>query len=158
MFQEFPQRVRVRYKVDGDWCDENGEFPGRIAKQVISRIKVMSGLEIQYLGLPQDGTFPIKIGDQRYDFRVNASYQSQGEQAVLRLQRDQRHVKTLPELGMPSRCAKAIDDLMNGDNGLLILCCPTGSGKTTTIYSILQSIDSLKHNLLTSQYPIKHIL
>ena len=158
MFQEFPRRLRVRYKVDGDWCDENGEFPGRIAKQVISRIKVISGLEIQYMRLPQDGTFPIKIGDQRYDFRVNTSYQSQGEQAVLRLQRDQRHVKTLPELGMASRYAKAIDDLMNGDNGLLILCGPTGSGKTTTIYSILRSIDVLKNNVLTAESPIEVLL
>jgi type II secretory ATPase GspE/PulE/Tfp pilus assembly ATPase PilB-like protein len=158
MFQEFPQRLRVRYKVDGDWFDENGEFPGRIAKQVISRIKVISGLEIQYTRLPQDGTFPIKIGDQRYDFRVNTSYQSQGEQAVLRLQRDQRHVKALPELGMPSRYVEAIDDLMNGDNGLLILCGPTGSGKTTTIYSILRSIDALKNNVLTAESPIEVLL
>ena len=158
MFQEFPQRFRVRYKVDGDWFDENGEFPGRIAKQVISRIKVISGLEIQYMRLPQDGTFPIKIGDQRYDFRVNTSYQSQGEQAVLRLQRDQRHVKTLAELGMPSRYITAIDDLMNGDNGLLILCGPTGSGKTTTIYSILQSIDALRNNVLTAESPIEVLL
>jgi type II secretory ATPase GspE/PulE/Tfp pilus assembly ATPase PilB-like protein len=158
MFQEFPQRLRVRYKVDGDWFDENGEFPGRIAKQVISRIKVISGLEIQYTRLPQDGTFPIKISDQRYDFRVNTSYQSQGEQAVLRLQRDQRHVKALPELGMPSRYVEAIDDLMNGDNGLFILCGPTGSGKTTTIYSILRSIDALKNNVLTAESPIEVLL
>jgi type II secretory ATPase GspE/PulE/Tfp pilus assembly ATPase PilB-like protein len=158
MFQEFPQRLRVRYKVDGDWFDENGEFPGRIAKQVISRIKVISGLEIQYMRLPQDGTFPIRIGDQRYDFRVNTSYQSQGEQAVLRLQRDQRHVKSLSELGMPSRYVTAIDDLMNGDNGLLILCGPTGSGKTTTIYSILRSIDALKNNVLTAESPIEVLL
>ena len=158
MFQEFPQKLRVRYKVDGDWFDENGEFPGRIAKQVISRIKVISGLEIQYTRLPQDGTFPIKIDDQRYDFRVNTSYQSQGEQAVLRLQRDQRHVKALPELGMPSRYVEAVDDLMNGDNGLLILCGPTGSGKTTTIYSILRSIDALKNNVLTAESPIEVLL
>jgi type IV pilus assembly protein PilB len=157
-FQEFPQRLRVRYKVDGDWFDENGEFPGHIAKQVISRIKVISGLEIQYMRLPQDGTFPIKIGDQRYDFRVNTSYQSQGEQAVLRLQRDQRHVRSLPELGMPDRYVNAIDDLMNGDNGLLILCGPTGSGKTTTIYSILRSIDALKNNVLTAESPIEVLL
>jgi type IV pilus assembly protein PilB len=158
MFQEFPRRLRVRYKVDGDWFDESGEFPGHIAKQIISRIKVISGLEIQYMRLPQDGTFPIKIGDQRYDFRVNTSYQSQGEQAVLRLQRDQRHVRSLPELGMPDRYVNAIDDLMNGDNGLLILCGPTGSGKTTTIYSILRSIDALKNNVLTAESPIEVLL
>jgi type II secretory ATPase GspE/PulE/Tfp pilus assembly ATPase PilB-like protein len=158
MFQEFSQRLRVRYKVDGDWFDENGEFPGRIAKQVISRIKVISGLEIQYMRLPQDGTFPIKINDQRYDFRVNTSYQSQGEQTVLRLQRDQRQVKTLLELGMPARYVKAINDLMDGDNGLLILCGPTGSGKTTTIYSILRSIDALKNNVLTAESPIEVLL
>jgi type IV pilus assembly protein PilB len=158
MFQEFPRRLRVRYKVDGDWFDESGEFPGHIAKQIISRIKVISGLEIQYMRLPQDGTFPIKIGDQRYDFRVNTSYQSQGEQAVLRLQRDQRHIRSLPELGMPDRYVNAIDDLMNGDNGLLILCGPTGSGKTTTIYSILRSIDALKNNVLTAESPIEVLL
>jgi type IV pilus assembly protein PilB len=154
-FQESPQKLRVRYKLDGDWFDENGEFPGHIAKQVISRIKVISGLEIQYVRLPQDGTFPIKIGDRRYDFRVNTSHQSQGEQAVLRLQRDQRHVKTLAELGMPDRYARAVDDMMNSDHGLLILCGPTGSGKTTTIYSILCSVDPIKNNVLTAESPIE---
>jgi type II secretory ATPase GspE/PulE/Tfp pilus assembly ATPase PilB-like protein len=102
-------------------------------KQVISRIKVISGLEIQYVRLPQDGSFPIKIGDQRYDFRV----------------------KALEELGMPERYAQAIGEMMNGDNGLLILCGPTGSGKTTTIYSILKSLDAIKNNILTAESPIE---
>jgi type II secretory ATPase GspE/PulE/Tfp pilus assembly ATPase PilB-like protein len=132
MFQEYPHRLRVRYKLDGDWFDEIGDFPGHISKQVISRIKVISGLEIQYVRLPQDGSFPIKIGDQRYDFRVNTSYHAQGEQAVLRLQRDHRRVRALAELGMPSQYAQAIGEMMNGDNGLLILCGPTGSGNTRT--------------------------
>ena len=155
MFQEFPQKLRVCYKVDGDWSDENGEFPGQIAKQVISRIKVISGLEIQYVRLPQDGTFPIKIGDQRYDIRVNTSCQAQGEQAVLRLQRDHRHIKTLTELGVPDRYVAAIDNVMSGDHGLLILCGPTGSGKTTTIYSILHSLDAVRNNILTAESPIE---
>jgi type II secretory ATPase GspE/PulE/Tfp pilus assembly ATPase PilB-like protein len=158
MFQEFPQQLRVRYKVDGDWFDQEGDFPGHIAKQVISRIKVISGLEIQYVRLPQDGTFPIKIGDQRYDFRVNTSYQTQGEQAVLRLQRDQRGVKSLVDLGMPLHYISAIKDLMEGDHGLLILCGPTGSGKTTTIYSILRSVDAVKNNVLTAESPIEVFL
>jgi type IV pilus assembly protein PilB len=158
MFQEFPQRLRVRYKLDGDWFDETGEFPGHIAKQVISRIKVISGLEIQYVHLPQDGTFPIKIGDQRYDFRVNTSYQAQGEQAVLRMQRDQRSIKALSELDMPEQYIRAVDEMMNGDHGLLILCGPTGSGKSTTIYSILKSLDSVKNNILTAESPIEIFL
>ena len=158
MFQEFPAQLRVRYKVDGDWFDQEGEFPGHIAKQVISRIKVISGLEIQYVRLPQDGTFPIKIGDQRYDFRVNTTYQAQGEQAVLRLQRDERSVKSMSELGMPTHYVDAIRDLMEGDHGLLILCGPTGSGKTTTIYSILRSVDAIKNNVLTAESPIEVFL
>jgi general secretion pathway protein E len=158
MFQEFPQQLRVRYKVDGDWFDQEGDFPGHIAKQVISRIKVISGLEIQFVRLPQDGTFPIKIGDQRYDFRVNTSYQAQGEQAVLRLQRDERSVKSLADLGMPPHYVSAIKDLMEGDHGLLILCGPTGSGKTTTIYSILRSVDAVKNNVLTAESPIEVFL
>ena len=158
MFQEFPQQLRVRYKVDGDWFDQEGDFPGHIAKQVISRIKVISGLEIQYVRLPQDGTFPIKIGDQRYDFRVNTSYQAQGEQAVLRLQRDERSVKSLADLGMPPHYVSAIKDLMEGDHGLLILCGPTGSGKTTTIYSILRFVDAVKNNVLTAESPIEVFL
>jgi type II secretory ATPase GspE/PulE/Tfp pilus assembly ATPase PilB-like protein len=155
MFQEYPHRLRVRYKLDGDWFDENGDFPGHISKQVISRIKVISGLEIQYVRLPQDGSFPIKIGDQRYDFRVNTSYHAQGEQAVLRLQRDYKNIGALEELGMPERYAQAIGEMMNGDNGLLILCGPTGSGKTTTIYSILKSLDAVKNNILTAESPIE---
>lgn len=155
MFQEFPSKLRVRYKVDGDWFDETGDFPGHVAKQVISRLKVISGLEIQYVRLPQDGAFPIKIADQRYDFRVNTSYQAQGEQAVLRLQRDQRNLKSLAELGMPARYIDAVDEIMNGDHGLLILCGPTGSGKSTTIYSILRSLDAVKNNVLTAESPIE---
>ena len=155
MFQEYPHRLRIRYKLDGDWFDENGDFPGHISKQVISRIKVISGLEIQYVRLPQDGSFPIRIGDQRYDFRVNTSYHAQGEQAVLRLQRDHRTIGTLQELGMPHRYAEAVTTMMNGDNGLLILCGPTGSGKTTTIYSILKSLDAVKNNILTAESPIE---
>jgi len=158
MFQEFPQQLRIRYKVDGDWFDQEGDFPGHIAKQVISRIKVISGLEIQYVRLPQDGSFPIKIGDQRYDFRVNTSYQAQGEQAVLRLQRDERSVKSLSDLGMPAHYVSAIKDLMEGDHGLLILCGPTGSGKTTTIYSILRFVDAVKNNVLTAESPIEVFL
>jgi type II secretory ATPase GspE/PulE/Tfp pilus assembly ATPase PilB-like protein len=158
VFQESPRQLRVRYKVDGDWFDQEGDFPGHIAKQVISRIKVISGLEIQYVRLPQDGTFPIKIGDQRYDFRVNTSYQAQGEQAVLRLQRDERSVKSLADLGMPVHYVSAIKDLMEGDHGLLILCGPTGSGKTTTIYSILRSVDAIKNNVLTAESPIEVFL
>jgi type II secretory ATPase GspE/PulE/Tfp pilus assembly ATPase PilB-like protein len=61
---------------------------------------VISGLEIQYVCVPQDGSFPIKIGDQRYDFRVNTSYHAQGEQAVPRLQRDNRTIKALDQLKM----------------------------------------------------------
>jgi type II secretory ATPase GspE/PulE/Tfp pilus assembly ATPase PilB-like protein len=155
MFQEYPHRLRVRYKLDGDWFDENGDFPGHISKQVISRIKVISGLEIQYVRVPQDGSFPIKIGDQRYDFRVNTSYHAQGEQAVLRLQRDHRSISALNELGMPDRYVRSIEEMMNGDNGLLILCGPTGSGKTTTIYSILKSLDAVKNNILTAESPIE---
>jgi type II secretory ATPase GspE/PulE/Tfp pilus assembly ATPase PilB-like protein len=155
MFQEYPHRLRVRYKLDGDWFDENGDFPGHISKQVISRIKVISGLEIQYVRVPQDGSFPIKIGDQRYDFRVNTSYHTQGEQAVLRLQRDHRSINALNELGMPDRYVRSIEEMMNGDNGLLILCGPTGSGKTTTIYSILKSLDAVKNNILTAESPIE---
>ncbi len=155
MFQEYPHRLRVRYNLDGDWFDEIGDFPGHISKQVISRIKVISGLEIQYVRLPQDGSFPIKIGDQRYDFRVNTSYHAQGEQAVLRLQRDHRSIRALAELGMPSQYAQAIGEMMNGDNGLLILCGPTGSGKTTTIYSILKSLDAVKNNILAAESPIE---
>jgi type IV pilus assembly protein PilB len=155
MFQEFPSKLRVRYKVDGDWFDETGDFPGHVAKQVISRLKVISGLEIQYVRLPQDGAFPIKIADQRFDFRVNTSYQAQGEQAVLRLQRDQRNIKSLAELGMPDRYIKAVDEIMNGDHGLLILCGPTGSGKSTTIYSILRSLDAVRNNVLTAESPIE---
>jgi ABC-type uncharacterized transport system ATPase subunit len=63
-------------------------------------------------------------------------------------QRDHRNILALEELGMPNRYAQAIGEMMNGDNGLLILCGPTGSGKTTTIYSILKSLDAVKNNIL----------
>jgi type II secretory ATPase GspE/PulE/Tfp pilus assembly ATPase PilB-like protein len=158
MFQEFPERLRVRYKVDGEWFDEQGQFPAHVAKQVISRVKVISGLEIQFVRVPQDGTFPIKIGDQRYDFRVNTSYHAQGEQAVLRLQRDHRSVKSLADLDVPEHHIRAIDHVMHGDHGLLVLCGPTGSGKTTTIYSILNSLDATSNNILTAESPIEVFL
>jgi type II secretory ATPase GspE/PulE/Tfp pilus assembly ATPase PilB-like protein len=155
IFAEARDRLRVRYKIDGEWMDEGGKLPKEYAAAVINHIKIKSGLSISIRKTMQDGYFTKEINADRYRFRVNTSLDVTGEKAVLRIQPDADSVRTLEEYGMPQRYIDAIDQTMAGSTGLVILTGPTGCGKSTTIYSIILRLDPFKQNILSCEDPIE---
>jgi type II secretory ATPase GspE/PulE/Tfp pilus assembly ATPase PilB-like protein len=155
IFAETRDRLRVRYKIDGEWMDETGKLPREYAAAVINHIKIKSGLSISIRKTTQDGYFSKEINSNQYRFRVNTSMDVSGEKAVLRVQPDADSIRTLEEFGMPQRYIDAIDQTMAGSTGLVILTGPTGCGKSTTIYSVIQRLDPLKQNILTCEDPVE---
>lgn len=124
-----PDRTWVRYRIDGNMVEAPFHLPFEFWKAVLSRIKIMSGVDIKYSPVPQDGKFPLAVGPDEYDIRVNTCPTVYGEKAVLRLQRKDENVPTLESLGLFPHEKKLITDVVEGDHGLLIICGPTGSGK-----------------------------
>ena len=158
IFAETPEALRVRYKVDGVWMDETGLLPLAVAKEVINHIKMKSQLDISIARLAQDGQLIKDLEDRRYTFRVNTSMDISGQKAVLRVQPGFDTVRSLEDYGMPIGYINAIDQTLAGSSGLIVLCGPTGCGKSTTIYSILARIDPFAHNILTAEDPVEIIV
>ena len=155
IFAEARDRLRVRYKIDGEWLDEPGKLPKAHAAAVINHIKIKSGLSISVRKTAQNGYFTREINGTRYRFRVNTSLDLAGEKAVFRIQPDSDSVRTLEEYGMPPRYIDAIDQTLASSTGLIVLAGPTGCGKSTTIYSIIRRLDPSKQNILTCENPIE---
>lgn len=124
-----PSRTWVRYRIDGNMVEAPYHLPFEFWKAVLSRIKIMSAIDIKYSPTPQDGKFPLAVGTDEYDIRVNTCPTIYGEKAVMRLQRKDENVPTLESLGLFPHEKKLITDVIEGDHGLLIICGPTGSGK-----------------------------
>jgi len=158
IFAETPDVLRVRYKVDGGWMDEPGGLPLAVAKEVINHIKMKSHLDISITRIDQDGLFIKDFDGYRYTFRVNTSLDISGQKAVLRVQPKFDTIRSLEEYGMPQAYIDAIDQTLAGSSGLIVLCGPTGCGKSTTIYSILRRIDSSFLNVLTVEDPVEIVV
>jgi type II secretory ATPase GspE/PulE/Tfp pilus assembly ATPase PilB-like protein len=124
-----PARTWVRYRIDGNMVEAPFVLPFEFWKAVLSRIKIMSAIDIKYSPTPQDGKFPLVVGQDEYDIRVNTCPTVYGEKAILRLQRKDENIPTLEGLGLYPHEKKLITDVIDGDHGLLIICGPTGSGK-----------------------------
>jgi type II secretory ATPase GspE/PulE/Tfp pilus assembly ATPase PilB-like protein len=152
IFAETPDALRVRYKVDGQWMDEPGGLPLAVAKEVINHIKMRSQLDISITRLAQDGHLVKDLEGRRYTFRVNTSMDISGQKAVLRIQPGFDTIRSLEDYGMPHSYINSIDQTLAGSSGLIVLCGPTGCGKSTTIYSILARIPST-YNVLTAEDP-----
>jgi type IV pilus assembly protein PilB len=150
-----PNRTWVRYRIDGNMVEAPFHLPFEFWKAVLSRIKIMSSIDIKYSPTPQDGKFPLAVGPDEYDIRVNTCPTVYGEKAVLRLQRKDENVPTLESLGLYPHEKKLITDVVEGDHGLLVICGPTGSGKTTTLSATMYAIDRKRWNVITAENPVE---
>jgi type IV pilus assembly protein PilB len=148
--------VRVRYRIDGvireiDRMAKVLHFP------IISRIKVISNLDISEHRLPQDGRFKTIIsGDRSVDFRVNVLPTAMGEKAVLRVLDQAMTVLDIDGLGFEPRSLERLKACALKPHGMILTCGPTGSGKTTTLYSILKHVDSPEKNIVTVEDPVEY--
>jgi len=149
------EKTRVRYRIDGI-MHEKLLLPRSIHSALISRIKILSGMRIDEKRLPQDGRFSIVIDEEEVDLRVSSVPTTFGEKIVMRLLHSSGGVPDLPELGLRSLGLKRVEEAITKPNGIVIVCGPTGSGKTTTLYSALSRINTARVNILTIEDPVEY--
>jgi general secretion pathway protein E len=155
--EPYQDSFKVRYRVDGILYDLLTP-PKWIQPALTSRIKVMAKLNIAEKRLPQDGRFEVKIGQQLIDVRTSTLPTSFGERVVMRLLNKTGSVFDLAEVGFSPNQLKQIEQLVKAPNGIILVTGPTGSGKTTTLYSILSSINKPDINIITIEDPVEYQL
>jgi len=154
-FEPFEADFKVRYRVDGALYEMDPP-PRHLALPIISRVKVMSNLNIAERRLPQDGRIQRTVNGKQVDLRVSVLPTSHGESVVLRVL-DRASVNLdLETLGLPTDIYTYIEELIQKPNGIFIVTGPTGSGKTTTLYSCLRKINTIDSKLLTAEDPVEY--
>lgn len=155
--EPFEDRVRLRFRVDGV-LQEVTPPPRRLYAGVVSRIKVMAGLNIAERRLPQDGRFRLKMAGREVDVRVSTAPTVHGESIVLRLLDRASILLTLPQLGFSPEVLATFQRLIALPHGLILVTGPTGSGKTTTLYAALNAINSPEKKIITIEDPVEYQL
>ena len=147
----------VRMRVDGQ-MREIARPKRELHKALISRLKIMAGLDIAESRLPQDGRISTRLGNRMIDIRVSTLPNAYGERAVLRLLDKSGNKLTLESAGMSGELLARFDSLVRQPHGIILVTGPTGSGKTTTLYSALKRLDASSMNILTVEDPIEYEL
>lgn len=147
-------KFRIRYRIDGILQDV-AELPSATYKHTLSRIKYLSKLKLD-ISHPQDGRFTIKVLDDEVDIRVATLPTSYGESVVMRLLPKKKAFQSLENLGLNDKSLKDIDEAIKRPQGIIINTGPTGSGKTTTLYAILQKLNQPGKKIITLENPIEY--
>jgi type IV pilus assembly protein PilB len=148
-------RLRVRLRIDGRLLEARA-YPLDAAAAMISRVKVLAGVDITERRKPQDGRFTHRSFDQDIDVRVAVIPATRGERVTLRLLSQDRSRLTLENLGMGVEIRQAFERLIHRPFGIVLLTGPTGSGKTTTLYAALQCINSVEKHIITIEDPVEY--
>ncbi|HEV8185121.1 MAG TPA: GspE/PulE family protein [Chthoniobacterales bacterium] len=156
-FEPFENEFKIRYRVDGALY-EMAPPPRHLALPVISRVKVMANLNIAERRLPQDGRIQKNVAGRMVDMRVSTLPTQHGESVVLRVLDRSTVNLDLEALGMPEFIYNYINEVISHPNGIFIVTGPTGSGKTTTLYSCLRKINTMDSKLLTAEEPVEYDL
>ena len=156
-FEPEDPEMMVRYRVDGILLDIM-TVPKHIEAAVISRIKILANLDITERRLPQDGHITLHRGEKEYDFRVSTLLTVAGEKAVLRIFDKEAMLISLEKLGLTKYDEDIFKTLISKPHGILLVTGPTGSGKTTTLYAVLNQMDSETDNIVTIENPVEYKL
>jgi type II secretory ATPase GspE/PulE/Tfp pilus assembly ATPase PilB-like protein len=148
-------KTRIRYRIDGI-LHEKLTLPQAVHEAVVARIKILCGMKIDEKRIPQDGRFSFRAGDEEVDLRVSSLPIVHGEKIVMRLLKKAAKVPTLPDLGLRGRALKNLQDSILVPHGIILITGPTGSGKTTTLYSILSKINTPQINIITLEDPVEY--
>jgi type IV pilus assembly protein PilB len=149
--------VRIRYRIDGALHDVLA-LPAGMGPSVISRIKVLAGMDIVERRKPQDGQIAMEVEGRPLDIRVATSATIWGEKGVMRLLDKNRSLFRLGDLGMPDEAHDRFSKLIHAPFGMVICAGPTGSGKTTTLYAALTEINNSESNIMTVEDPVEYVL
>jgi general secretion pathway protein E len=153
-FQPVDGQMAVRMRIDG-LLRAHTTLPASVQNEVISRLKVMAGMDVAERRLPQDGRATVELGNRQIDLRVATIDSQFGERLVVRLLERSGSIKALDQLGMSDAMACRFRELMASSHGLILVTGPTGAGKTTTLYAALQCVDSATLNVVTIEDPIE---
>lgn len=154
-FEPFEHEFKVRYRIDGTLL-EMPPPPRHLARPILSRLKVLANLNIAERRLPQDGRIKLNFGGRAVDLRVSTLPTQFGESVVLRVL-DQGAVRLqLDQIGLPEPIRRAVEAIIHRPNGIFLVTGPTGSGKTTTLYSCLTALNAIDHKLLTIEDPVEY--
>ncbi len=148
-------RVRVRYRVDGV-CRERDNIPKRMQGPVVNRVKIMSGIDLAVKRVPTDGRIRMTISGQATDFRVSCVPGYHGESVVLRVLRSENASMGVEALGFEADDKEQFDRIIKRPNGIFLVTGPTGSGKTTTLYSALNELNRPDLKIITAEDPIEY--
>ncbi len=148
-------RVRIRYRVDGV-CLEKDNIPKNMQAPLITRVKILSGMDIAEKRLPQDGRIKREIGGQDIDFRVSALPGYHGESVVLRILRPDAVNIGIESLGFEQDHYEHFQKIIKRPNGIFLVTGPTGSGKTTTLYAALQELNKPDKKIVTAEDPVEY--
>ncbi|MCO4782008.1 MAG: Flp pilus assembly complex ATPase component TadA [Candidatus Cloacimonetes bacterium] len=149
--------IKIRNRIDGVMYDQPSP-PKVVQNAIVSRIKIMSGLDIAETRLPQDGRLKISLGDKVVDLRISVLPTSHGERIVMRLLDTNVDLLNVENLGFPKRVLKEFHAEYTKPNGIVLVTGPTGSGKSTTLYSVLNTIKSKEKNIITIEDPVEYQL
>lgn len=148
-------RLRVRYRIDGILYDKLS-LPKNVQESLISRIKILAEMKIDEHRIPQDGRFNFKAGDKEVDLRISVLPTVHGEKIVMRLLRKSGGIPTLPDLGLAGIALKHLEASILRPHGIILVCGPTGSGKTTTLYAVLARLNTTRVNIVSLEDPVEY--
>jgi len=154
-FEAFEEEFKVRYRIDGVLYERISP-PKQLGIPMISRIKVMSGLDISVRKLPQDGRIKLNVGGTSIDLRVSTLPTKFGESVVIRLLNKSAVSLDLNTLGLRPEELKLMRQLLNKPNGIILVTGPTGCGKTTTLYAVLNYLNEISTKIITTEDPIEY--
>ncbi len=156
-FEPEEAEMRVRFRIDGV-LREAAHVPKRMVNAVISRVKIMSELDIAEKRVPQDGRVSVTVEDRRIDLRVTTLPTQRGEGATIRILDKENAQRSLDELGMDGEARKRFEDAFGQAYGAVLVTGPTGSGKSTTLYAALQELNEVEKNIITIEDPVEYRL
>ncbi|MCA9356458.1 Flp pilus assembly complex ATPase component TadA [Candidatus Nomurabacteria bacterium] len=149
------EKVKVRFRVDGE-LRTSLWLPITAFAGVVARIKILAKLRLDEKRKPQDGNFSAKVNGRKIDFRVSTLPTKFGEKVVIRILDSEKGIRTLESLGISEDYAKIIREALKKPHGIILITGPTGSGKSTTLYAMLQELDREKWNVVSLEDPIEY--
>jgi type IV pilus assembly protein PilB len=153
--EPFMDRVRVRYRIDGI-CVERDSIPKSMQGAVISRLKIMSRMDIAQKRVPQDGRIKMTIDEKQVDFRVSSIPSYHGESIVMRILRPDSVKIGIQSMGFEDEDYQRFQRIIQKPNGIFLVTGPTGSGKTTTLYGALQALNTPDRKIITAEDPVEY--
>ncbi len=148
-------KVRVRFRIDGI-LNTSIVLPLKVAPSIAARIKILAQMKLDEKRKPQDGRFQARIDGRKIDFRVSTFPTYFGEKVVMRILDQYKGVKKMGELGLSERYLNMLKESITKPYGMILISGPTGSGKSTTLYSVLQELDSSTKNILSLEDPVEY--